>query len=138
MLLRLCAWALALMLFGVGLTSNLQAEVPAGLQGRWLAEDLQQRGVIDNLQSTLEINAEGQASGSAGCNRFTGALEVTGGALDFGPLAVTRMACLPSVNDQEARFLEALDAARSYRLEQGLLYLDDEAGTAVARFSRME
>ncbi|MPY67659.1 META domain-containing protein [Deinococcus sp. SDU3-2] len=52
--------------------------------------------------------AGNRVSGSAGCNRLTGGVEVQGSRITFGPLATTRMACAPAVNAQEAAFLRFL------------------------------
>jgi heat shock protein HslJ len=47
------------------------------------------------------------------------------------------MACVaPALNDQETRFLEALQATRSYRMDGTKLVLVDGAGTPRLRFDR--
>lgn len=49
-----------------------------------------------------------QASGFAGCNRFTGPYALKSGKLSFGPLATTRMACPGSRGELEHAYLDAL------------------------------
>ncbi len=48
------------------------------LVGSWLAEDIGGRGVIDDLQTTLEIREDGTYGGMAGCNHFTGTFGLSG------------------------------------------------------------
>ncbi|HVJ02082.1 MAG TPA: META domain-containing protein, partial [Sphingomonas sp.] len=47
-------------------------------------------------------------SGTTGCNGFRGSYRVEGGAMIAGPLATTRRACQPPVNQQEQRLLALL------------------------------
>ena len=46
---------------------------------------------------------------------------------------MTRQACAPEVIKEEQAFLEALEAARSHRVEGGLLTLIDESGVVRLR-----
>ncbi|MCK8787315.1 YbaY family lipoprotein [Roseomonas sp. NAR14] len=100
---------------------------PPGPAGRWLAEDIRGGGVLDRVQSVLEITAEGAVSGTGGCNRIAGSASVTGNRIEFGQLISTMMACTPAVMDQERKFLDALKEARRWRLDaprRKLLLLD--------------
>lgn len=106
----------------------------SGLIGpTWVAEDIDQRGAMDMLQSSITFTPEGDAQGSGGCNSFRGTYKLDGVGLTLGPLAGTRRACPEAIMDQEARFHDALGRVRSFRIEQGLLYLLDEQGRAVLR-----
>lgn len=113
--------------------------VSSGLAGpTWVAEDIGGRGVLDRAQSTIVFDARGRVSGRAGCNRFMGSYTVEGASLRLGPLGTTRMACVPeALGDQERRFLAALETVRGWRIERGLLFLTDDAGDAVLRFSHL-
>ena len=104
----------------------------------WVAEDIQGRGVIDDLQSSITFTAEGQAHGFGGCNNLTGRYTRAGTTLGLGPLAGTRKACPPAVMDQEARFYEALGETHGYRFENGLLFLLDAQGRPVMRLWRRD
>jgi putative lipoprotein len=100
------------------------------LQGKWLVEDIRGGGVIDNLQTVLEIGSDGAVTGTGGCNRMNGAAKIAASAITFGPIASTRMACPPAVMDQESRFFSALDDVRAWRIDtasEKLLLLDGEA-----------
>lgn len=76
----------------------------------------------------LRLEANGQASGFGGCNRFSGRWHIDGGQLRLGPLAATRMMCLTPGGEQEGPFLASLEATRSARLEGGRLLLLDAQG----------
>jgi putative lipoprotein len=108
-------------------------------EGRWLAEDINGGGVIDDLQTVLEFAPDGQVSGMAGCNRFGGKASIDGSALSFGDLFSTEMACAPAVMDQEAKFLDALGRVASYRLDnaRGKLILLDAAGNNIMVLARI-
>lgn len=60
--------------------------------------------------ATLQIEG-GRASGSTGCNQWTADVVWTArGAMRFGPVATTRMACAPVVMAQERAVLAALQS----------------------------
>jgi putative lipoprotein len=107
--------------------------------GKWLAEDILGGGAIDRLQTTLEIARDGIVSGHGGCNRYRGRVSITGESISFSPLASTKMACTPSAMAQEEKFHQALERARSFRINalERKLILRDGSGTTVARLARM-
>lgn len=79
--------------------------------------------------------ADQRASGSTGCNRFTGSDSLSGDSLRLGPLASTRRACLdPEMNRQERAFLEQLGGTHRWQVTEDTLVLWSEAGP-VARFA---
>jgi heat shock protein HslJ len=104
----------------------------------WVAEDIQSRGVIDYLQSSITLGADGQAHGFGGCNNFSGRYTLEQAALTFEPLAGTRKTCPPAIMNQETRFHEALGETRAYRFENTLLLLLDAQGAAVMRLWRRD
>lgn len=85
--------------------------------GRWLAEDIRGGGVIDRLQTVIEIAADGAITGSGGCNRIRGKATIAGEAISFGPMVSTKMACSPAVMNQEQKFLTALRDVRGWRVD---------------------
>ena len=112
---------------------------PASPAGRWLAEDIRGRGVIDNLQTVLEIAEDGKVSGSGGCNRMSGMATLTGEEITFGPIASTKMACAPAVMDQEMKFFAALSEVRTWQADpsRGKLTLLGKGGDVLVVLSRM-
>jgi len=107
-------------------------------RGSWLAEDINGGGVIDRLQTTLTLGADGKVTGTGGCNRYMGTVTIKGDAITFGTMAGTRMACTPAVMDQENKFHAALETVRSWRIAQGKLFLRDESGNVVLRLVTMD
>ena len=90
------------------------------------------------VQTTLAFDGEGRASGSGGCNRFTGSYTFDDGKLAFGPLAGTKMMCPEAVMDQEDRFHQALGAVDKVVLDGPFLLIYIEGSDAPLRFTRME
>jgi heat shock protein HslJ len=89
-------------------------------------------------QNAAQLRFEGDSSrvtGSTGCNRLTGPYTKDGASLRFGPSITTRMACAdPRLNEQEARFVAALQATERHQIERDTLTLLGYAG-ALARFA---
>jgi putative lipoprotein len=112
---------------------------PASPAGRWLLERIRDAGVIDRLQTVLEIAPDGAVTGSGGCNRMHGKATIAGARIDFGPLASTRMACTPAAMDQEQRFFAGLRDVRRWEVNpaQRKLILLDDAGRAVMMLAAM-
>ncbi|MBN9469331.1 MAG: META domain-containing protein [Bosea sp.] len=107
--------------------------------GRWLLEDIRRAGVIDRLQTVLEIAADGRVSGSGGCNRMSGSATITGTRISFGPVAATQMACTPAAMNQEQKFFAGLREVRRWRTDpaRGKLVLLDGRGRPMMTFSAM-
>lgn len=76
-----------------------------------------------------------RVSGSTGCNRFAGPYKQGGSVLEFGQLAMTKMAC-PDSMAQEQAFTGALASTRGWRVAGGRLELLDALGLPVARFEQ--
>jgi heat shock protein HslJ len=125
----------SLMLAACAADAPAQSESPLG---DWVAEDILGGGVIDDLQTTLTLT-ETSVTGFGGCNRFNGSATLTGESIALGPVAATRMACAAeAANNQEVKFFDALTQVATWRIENGLLYLDDDNGMNVIRLSRLE
>ena len=107
--------------------------------GRWLAEDISGGGVIDNVQTVLEIAADGTLAGTSGCNAMTGKAVISADQIAFGAIASTRRACPPAVMAQEQKFFAALATARRWAVQVSTrkLILRDAAGKPVAVFAQM-
>jgi putative lipoprotein len=91
--------------------------------------------ILGNTLPGTEVKAlfeNGQLSGSAGCNSYSGTYVTTsvGGVnkIRIGPLASTRMMCEEAVMEQEQTYLAALQSARSYHVEENILTLTHADG----------
>ena len=127
------------LLLSNGAMSQDQNPQQALTDSAWLAEDINNAGVLDRLQSTLIFDVNLNVAGNGGCNRYFGSATVSDDAIKFGQLGSTMMACSEAAMDQEQNFLRALEAARSWRIdaERNLLYLNNEEGQTILRFSRL-
>jgi len=96
---------------------------------------LQSYGEFGNLKDVLAdteitagfVSSEGTVEGSAGCNSYSGSYEVEDSQLSIpGPIAATEMYCEEpeGVMNQEQEYLEILQAAESYSIEDGELQIN--------------
>ena len=84
---------------------------------------------------TLKFGEDGRASGSTGCNSYGGTYQVRGDNISFGRLISTRRACLDqNANQQEQRFLSALEAANRFRLSSNRLTIFSDRGRNALNF----
>ena len=110
-----------------------------GPVGRWLAEDIRGGGVIDRLQTILEIAPDGAMSGTGGCNRMMGKASIANDIITFGQIASTQMACTPAAMNQERKFFDALRDVRGWRADpmRRKLILLAADGTPIVVLARM-
>ncbi len=83
------------------------------------------------------FGADGQVTGSAGCNNYFGSYTVTGDGIAIGPLGSTKMMCGEpmGVMEQESAYLAALDASAMYAIAGSTLTLMDSGGAVMATFT---
>jgi heat shock protein HslJ len=95
-------------------------------------------GVVSSATTSLStaVFAEGQLSGTGGCNQFTASYEIEGGEITIGPAAATRKLCNEpeSIMDQEQQYFVALGRARTFSLTPDRLELRDEHGSLQVGF----
>ena len=91
----------------------------------WVLVEIDGEAPAADPPPTLAFNEDGTVTGSAGCNTFNGSVAIDGSALEFGPLATTRMACAdPAIGEQETALLQALQATTGYTIDdEGRLVL---------------
>ncbi|MDP9414012.1 MAG: META domain-containing protein [Pseudomonadota bacterium] len=101
------------------------------LGGEWRAVDI--NGVPVSGGTPITLRLEDAASGNSGCNSYSGAFRLTSRqGIEFGPLAVTRIACGPELMDQERRYLSILRGVSGYSFySDGSLSLISGDGRAV-------
>lgn len=109
----------------------------SSLTGTWRVEDIDGGGVIDRSQVTINFDSQGKVSGSAGCNRYTGNVELSTAIFRVKDVVTTRRACAPATTQQEQRFLSALNDAKRYEFDSGIwIVVYDEAGRRRLRLIR--
>jgi heat shock protein HslJ len=104
----------------------------------WVLVDLGGTPVPEeSRKATLVFFEPGKVSGSGSCNRFTAPVEVGElGVMKIGPLASTRMACLPPLGDQESAYLTALQKAERLGMEGDQLIVYSQGLEKPLRFKR--
>ena len=92
--------------------------------------------VLPDTQTTALFDSEKkEVTGSAGCNTYFASYEVDDLNLAIpGPIAVTEMWCGDEIGEQERIYLEALQAADSYRVENGSMIIN--CGNQMLYFER--
>ncbi len=79
-------------------------------------------------------SGEPRFAATIGCNQMIGGFAVTGESVKFQAGPMTMMACPPPLDQMERRFIEALNAARSWRIVGQVLELQDAGGKPIALF----
>ncbi len=74
----------------------------------WVLIEMGGTADLAHLVPTLEFGVDGQLSGFAGCNQFSGPYAISGADLTLGSLATTKMACIRPGSVVESTYLEAL------------------------------
>lgn len=138
---RLASSLLVLLVSACALPSPQQGGLPASgaaLVGQeWVATQIAGVSTVLAPVPRLRWASAEQITGSGGCNAFAGRAVVNQGALQVGNLAATGRLCvaLPQ-GGQEDRFFAVLESARTVRLVDGQLVLEDAAGQILARFAK--
>jgi len=113
---------------GSGSNATPEPTSAAELAGTsWTLVSIGGAPVVEGSGPHLTFAANGNASGSTGCNSMSGTYATDGAALTFGPLATTRMACEANLMNQETAVLQALAGASGWEIDaDGLLHLTGE------------
>lgn len=104
----------------------------------WGLEEIDGRGVVDNVQSTMRFESNDRIAGWGGCNRYFTGFRSTGNEIKLGPIGSTRRICPPVVMEQEDRFFQALGKARTIRLEDPYLMIECEGIKKPLKFIRLK
>lgn len=102
---------------------------PESLDGTsWTIVMMDQIPVLAGVPTDLRF-ADGQVSGSGGCNRISGSYITKGGDIIFGALVATQMACADKRMVQEAKLISLLKGKVTTRYTvDGDLILTNESG----------
>lgn len=101
----------------------------------WALTELEGKSLVDGTGISAEFTADGEVSGSAGCNRYTGTYTVSGSNITFSsPMASTMMMCDQAVMDQESAYLNALGEAKTFAVNGDQLTLTGGDGTQLADY----
>lgn len=125
--------AVAFAVFAAGCASLAPPPPSSSLIGDWVVAEVNNAGVVERTLS-VSFDETSRISGSAGCNRFTGAYSYDAGALTVTPLGVTRMMCAPALMSQEQKFITALQSATRVETSvDGATVLKSATGSVLLR-----
>ncbi len=102
----------------------------------WRLEDMGGRGVLDAVQATLAFPEAGRVAGNSSCNRFFGSYTLMQDRIALGQLGGTRMACAPAVDEQETRYLDALQKAQRLEVKGKTMLMHVQGLEKPLRFTR--
>lgn len=97
----------------------------------WLVVQVNGETVGTAQVPQIRFGADGQVSGTSGCNRFSGSYTEADGQLTFGPLATTRMACPGPLDQQEKDFFQAMSKVVGFGVHDGNTVLLDAEGNGL-------
>jgi heat shock protein HslJ len=114
---------------------TLRSQVATLFGTAWVVEDIDGAGVIENSRATLHFEPDGRVYGHSSCNTYRGHYNFTSEGITVSQLASTKMACAPSLTQQEQRFHAALTAVHSFAFnaEGALLLFSGEQRRILAR-----
>ena len=91
--------------------------------------------VAKGVVSTVTFTDDGRVHGHAGVNRFMGGFKQLEGAIEFAPLATTRMAGIEPASSHETGLLAALTGRRPFSVDAEILMVG--SGADEVRFRRI-
>ena len=130
----------AVIILAMTVFTGCQASVSPLEDTRWLLVSYGEPGnlkdVLPDAEPTARFESETkEVRGNGGCNTYFGGYKVDGDELMMiGPFAVTEMWCGDEVGEQEAAYLETLQAAEKFYFVGERLYI--EADSMVLIFER--
>jgi heat shock protein HslJ len=119
---------------------TFKAQTPLSLtDGAWLmtAYNNGKQAVVSALadtEVTAVFGADGQLSGSAGCNTYSAPYRVDGAQIKIGLTITTRMMCPQPIMDQEAQYLAAIQLAATYSIRGKQLELRSADDALLANY----
>ena len=134
---RAVSWAPLLL---AGLVSWGESAVSETLCGsEWVPVEIEGVPVSEVTRAFVQFGGDGRLSGNSGCNRFIGSHRIDGEALRIrSGVAMARMACPPAIMEEEARLVQALEAARGSSRDGIVLDMTGEDGSTVLRMRQTD
>lgn len=111
-----------------------QPAAPSLTGTEWRLEALGDSAVMERSQATLAFPEAGRVAGNGSCNRFFGTVRITQGHIGFDQMGSTKMACMGPANEQEARYLAALQKAERYEVQGRTLLIHAQGMAQPLRF----
>jgi len=113
---------------------------PAALEGSWVLESFGGTSTLVPADATVtsELTLKGgQVTGSGGVNSLSGTyVAKSDSSISFSQIVSTTMAGSPAANDQETKFLAALEKAKRFEFNAGKLVLGDIGNNTLLIFAK--
>lgn len=108
---------------------------------RWVATGMFLGGapapLVPQGEPTLDFAEDGRSfGGSTGCNSFGGEYRTADGAIEFGAMNMTEMACEEPLMQQETNVLRVLEEASFFTIEDGVLTIGRLGGSTLQFIDR--
>lgn len=114
-LARFCLVVATVALAACGSGSASAAPDPADLVGTtWTVSSIGGVATVGDAQPTIMFGADGNVTGTTGCNNYFGPYKLDGGTIEVGLLGSTLMLCEGPVGAQETTFMAALPKATGW------------------------
>ena len=136
----LSAVGAAMLLTLMPATALVAQDAPEDITGvDWQLTAIAIDGVLADVPAgvtpTLRLD-DGIASGSSGCNQFSGGYELDGQALTIGTVTSTLMLCEDPLGAVEGPYMEALPRVAAYTLDSdGVMRLIDGEGEVILEYA---
>ena len=123
------------------IAASAQEEPPVTPEGiGWTLTSYYDDATAEHLSLPFDSEAslrlqDGIATGSGGCNEFSGSYEIDGSALRFSEeMAVTLALCEEDIQVMEDAYLAALGQVEGWTIDAGALELSDDFGEVILTF----
>ena len=122
-------WFLNLVIVMVVMLLSVQGtpaqDSSSGLFGKtWTLTEMEGRKFSADKPNIIFDREQKRVSGSGGCNRFSGTVEIDGSKMKFSRLIITKMACLDAeLQNVETTFLRLLETTTRFELQANTLQL---------------
>ncbi len=126
--------------------SQIQLKDPSDLSmlpltsSQWMLEQIKGKKseikVSENQHHLSVDDKEKRIAGNSGCNLFNGSYQLKDDNITIGPLMSTRMACQQDIMQAEQDYLQALQNARFYQLNDTHLILLDQQRKVLLKFKQ--
>ncbi len=97
----------------------------------------QQIPAADGVTTLVQFSADGQVSGSFGCNQFSGHYQVRGDKVTFDQIISTMMACPGMSMDQESTSFQVFTGTARFELDGNNLVIQDAGGQNAMHLTRL-
>ena len=127
--------AVLVLLVGCAGSSTVGSPSPGSVTGTvWRLVELDGNRLTSGIVATVELSKDGRVVGRGSCNRFSGAVAISGDRIEFGPLVSTKMSCGDAADEQERRYLEVLKNAVRFAFDEPALLVYSLAADKPLRF----